>query len=191
MLLIQFTGSFGTKTLETAPVRSSTRIRESYFADFSEQVFQLQSKVPIQLSGGFRSRTGMADAIDCTFIPLSKYSRLTELFIAGFTDLIGLGRSIILDPRLPSVLLDPNVPDELAFAASHQVQGLKFASYFPRALGLPIMFFYHNMKRHGQGLEADKDVSIPMILLERTFGVSFAVLLSRLFSPISYMLRLK
>lgn len=44
--------SFGTKTIDTAPLRSSTRIREAYFTDFAEKVQALNSPVPIQLSGG-------------------------------------------------------------------------------------------------------------------------------------------
>lgn len=60
-----FAGSFTGKSLEKAPVKKeSTRIRESFFADFSEKVQALNSKIPIQVSGGFRSRVGMADAIE-------------------------------------------------------------------------------------------------------------------------------
>lgn len=51
---------------------------------------------------------------------------------------------MILDPTFPSLLLDPNVSDEQAFAPSHKVKGLYFASFFPEILGLPIHFFYHS-----------------------------------------------
>lgn len=45
--------SFVAKTLEKAPKMSkSTRIREAYFTEFAERVQGLNSKVPIQLSGG-------------------------------------------------------------------------------------------------------------------------------------------
>ena len=45
--------SFSTKTLDKAPKKSeSTRIREAYFTEFAEKVQALNSKVPIQLSGG-------------------------------------------------------------------------------------------------------------------------------------------
>ncbi len=58
-------GSFTEKSLGKAPVKKkSTRIRESFFADFSEKVQALNPKIPIQVSGGFRSRVGMADAIE-------------------------------------------------------------------------------------------------------------------------------
>ena len=100
--------SFGAKTLDKAPKTSeTTRIREAYFTEFAERVQGLNSPVPIQLSGGFRSRTGMADAID-----------------SGVCSLIGLGRSVVLQPDLSAaILLNPSVPDEEAFAQSHMVKG--------------------------------------------------------------------
>lgn len=42
----------------------SPRIREGFFTDFAEKVQAMKSPVPIQLSGGFRSRSGMADALE-------------------------------------------------------------------------------------------------------------------------------
>ena len=45
--------SFGTRSIDKAPQMSeSTRIREAYFTEFAERVQGLNSKVPIQLSGG-------------------------------------------------------------------------------------------------------------------------------------------
>jgi 2,4-dienoyl-CoA reductase-like NADH-dependent reductase (Old Yellow Enzyme family) len=74
--------TFGRKTLERAPRRKSTRIREAFFTDFAEKVERLHSRVPIQLSGGWCSRNGMADAID-----------------NGLCQLIGLGRQLSCNPR--------------------------------------------------------------------------------------------
>lgn len=143
--------SFGTKSLEKAPKRESTRIREAYFTDFAERVQGLNSRVPIQLSGGFRSRTGMADAID-----------------SGICSLIGLGRSVVLQPDLPlTVLLNPSVSDDEALAVPHIVKGQWFANMIPVKVvgsGLAIQFFYHNMRRLGHGLKSDPDASIPYIV---------------------------
>ncbi|KAK3067303.1 hypothetical protein LTS18_001193, partial [Coniosporium uncinatum] len=96
--------SFGKRTMEKAPKRSSTtRIREAYFTEFAEKVKALGSKVPIQLSGGFRSRTGMADAL-----------------AGGECQLIGLGRAAVLEPELPiKVLLNEEYDDDGALAKSH------------------------------------------------------------------------
>lgn len=149
--------SFGKKTIATAPkMRESTRIRESFFTEFAEKVQALNPKVPIQLSGGFRSRTGMADAID-----------------SGVCQLIGLGRSAVLEPELPrKVLLNPAYDDEHALGMSHQVRGMWLSRIIPAKIiggGLPIQFFYYNMRRLGSGLNSDPYASIPWIVMQGLF----------------------
>ncbi|KAA6410932.1 MAG: hypothetical protein FRX48_05242 [Lasallia pustulata] len=124
---------------------------KTYFTEFAERVQGLNSNVPIQLSGDFRSRVGMADAIQ-----------------SGACQLIGLGRTAVLDPDISkSILLNPSVPDDVAFAPSHIVKGQWFAKLIPvKVIGscLAIQFFYHNMRRLGNGLKSDRDVSIPSIV---------------------------
>jgi len=47
---------FGAKSIDKAPQRAeSTRIREAYFTEFAEKVQHLDSKVPVQLNGGWSS----------------------------------------------------------------------------------------------------------------------------------------
>ena len=138
-ILTEMIDSFGSKSVDKAPKMSeSTRIMEAYFTEFAERVQALQSSMPTQLSGGFHSRTGMADAID-----------------SGVCSLIGLGRSAVLQPDLPkAVILNPSIPDEEAFAVSHIVKGHWFANAIPVKVvgaGLAIQFFYHNMRRLGNG----------------------------------------
>ena len=49
--------SFSAKSMDKAPkMAEATRIREAYFTDFAEKVQKLDSKVPIQLSGGLSSK---------------------------------------------------------------------------------------------------------------------------------------
>lgn len=144
--------SFGAASIGKAPQkRESTRIREAFFTDFAEKVQALGSDVPIQLSGGFRSRTGMADSI-----------------ASGACQLIGLGRAAVLEPELPAkVLLNPEYDDDGALAKSHIVKGQWFSNMIPVKVvgsGLPIQFFYYNMRRLGNGLQSDPDASIPFIV---------------------------
>ena len=93
----------------------------------------------------------MADAID-----------------SGVCQMIGLGRTAVLDPDIPkSILLNPAVPDEEAFAQSHIVRGQWFANMIPVKVvgaGMAIQFFYYNMRRLGNGLKSSRDASIPFIL---------------------------
>lgn len=95
----------------------------------------------------------MADAID-----------------SGICSLIGLGRTAVLQPDLPvSVLLNSSISDEDALAVPHIVKGLWFANMIPVKVvgsGLPIQFFYHNMRRLGHGLKSDPDASIPYIVFQ-------------------------
>lgn len=144
--------SFNKKTMDKAPTKSeSTRIREGFFTDFAEKVQGLNSPIPIQLSGGFRSRTGMADAVD-----------------SGVCELVGLGRAAVLEPELPSkVLLNADYDDDLAFGISHQVRGLWFGKMFPaKTIGgsFGIQFFYYNMRRLGHGLSSDPNASVPWVV---------------------------
>lgn len=145
--------SFGSKTMDKAPkMKESTRIREAFFTEFAEKVQELKPAVPIQLSGGFRSRTGMADAIH-----------------SGVCDLIGLGRAAVLEPELPrKVLLDPEVDDDTALGMSHMVRGQWLMRLIPVKIvggGLPIQFFYYNMRRLGNGLKSHTDASIPFVVI--------------------------
>lgn len=146
--------SFASQSLSKAPkIRDSTRIREAYFTEFAERVAKIEgTKCPLQLSGGFRSRTGMADAI-----------------FSGACDLIGLGRTAVLEPDIPKrLLLNEELGDDEALARPHIVKGQWFSNMIPVKVvgsGLPIQFFYFNMRRLGNGLCSDPDKSIPGIVL--------------------------
>jgi 2,4-dienoyl-CoA reductase-like NADH-dependent reductase (Old Yellow Enzyme family) len=70
------------------PERASTQAREAYFLDFAER-FAKELTIPLMLTGGFRTRQGMVDAIE-----------------GGAVDLIGLARPVMLEPDLPRRLLD-------------------------------------------------------------------------------------
>ena len=98
----------------------------------------------------------MADAID-----------------SGICSLIGLGRTVVLQPDLPvSVLLNPSVSDDDALAVPHIVKGQWFANMIPFKVvgsGLAIQFFYHNMRRLGHGLKSDPEATIPYIVFQGVF----------------------
>ena len=70
------------------PQRESTRAREAYFLEFAER-FSEELSVPVMLTGGFRTRQGMNDALD-----------------SGAVDIVGLARAITYEPDLPRRLLD-------------------------------------------------------------------------------------
>ena len=70
----------------TGSAADSTRRREAYFLEFAERVREITT-VPLMVTGGFRTGTGMSDAIT-----------------TSATDLVGLARPLALEPGLPSAL---------------------------------------------------------------------------------------
>ena len=76
--------------------RDSTKKREAYFLQYAAELRKTVN-VPLVVTGGFRSRAGMEDALD-----------------SGATDMVGLCRPLILQPDLPNAALaDPNYRYEL------------------------------------------------------------------------------
>ena len=72
-----------------------TQAREAFFLTFANAVRSRFPDVPLMVTGGFRTRGGMAAAIR-----------------AGDCDLIGLGRPTVLDPRLPrNIIFNPDKGD--------------------------------------------------------------------------------
>jgi len=68
-------------------VRESTRTRESYFVDYAAAIAPF-AKMPLMVTGGFRSRVAMDEALS-----------------SGAADVIGLGRPMCAEPGTPGELL--------------------------------------------------------------------------------------
>ncbi|MCW2653683.1 MAG: oxidoreductase [Mycobacterium sp.] len=69
---------------------------EAYFVTYAEQ-FARELTVPVMLSGGFRTRTAMIDAVE-----------------SGAADVIGLARPIAVEPDFPRRILDGTTEVSLA-----------------------------------------------------------------------------
>lgn len=69
------------------PQKASTVAREAYFLDFAEKV-RAAEKVPLMVTGGFRTAAGMNAALR-----------------SGALDLVGLARLLAIDPDAPAALL--------------------------------------------------------------------------------------
>lgn len=93
---------------------------------------------------------------------------MADAITSGACQLVGLGRSAVLEPELPAkVLLNSEYDDDTALATSHIVRGQWFAKAVPIKVvgsGLGIQFFYYNMRRLGRGLQSQPDASIPYII---------------------------
>lgn len=113
--------------------RASTKAREAFFLDYAEKVRE-RTKLPLLVTGGFRSRAGMDAAL-----------------ASGAVDLVGLARPLANEPDLPARLLARTA------AAARHVQlstGLK-------AIDAVIQGGYHQaqIRRLADGLSTDAELS--------------------------------
>ena len=119
------------------PTRSErSRRREAYFIEFAAKVRHLTT-IPLIVTGGFRSRQGMNEAI-----------------LSNACDMVGIGRPICLQFNLPQILLDRTISDEDARALSYTIRGMKIFDYLPiNAVGSGIGTLWHNWQMHRVAIE--------------------------------------
>ncbi len=90
----------------------------------------------------------------------------------GVCDLIGLGRAVVIEPTLPTKLLDPSVPDSEACSKGWTPRGVWITSWVPRVVGGSyfLKWFYWNMQRMGSGLDSKRDLNMASEVIRRTFS---------------------
>ena len=79
--------------VEPTEVRESTRKREAYFLEYAEAI-KGAAKIPLMITGGFRSRSVMEQAIAVNEI-----------------DMVGLARPFCTQPDLPTLLMDKRIDE--------------------------------------------------------------------------------
>jgi 2,4-dienoyl-CoA reductase-like NADH-dependent reductase (Old Yellow Enzyme family) len=112
--------------------KESTRSREAYFLEYAQKV-RSHTKLPLMLTGGFRSREGMEEALQ-----------------SGAVDLIGLARPLALEPEFPRRLLaGENAVSKVAPKKTgvKQLDGL-----------MEVAWFSHQLHRMGEGKEPDPEL---------------------------------
>lgn len=81
----------GLKPVHDEDASASTKRREAYFLDYAKEV-QSVAKMPLMVTGGFRTAAGMNDAL-----------------ASGEADLIGLGRPLCVDVDAPAAMIAGNL----------------------------------------------------------------------------------
>jgi 2,4-dienoyl-CoA reductase-like NADH-dependent reductase (Old Yellow Enzyme family) len=136
---------------ETAdrPQRESTRRREAYFLEYASAI-QARARLPLMVTGGFRSREAMVEAL-----------------AAGETDVIGIARPLCVMPDLPRRLIAGDVE-----AAESYERRLRFG---PGTLLGPtsplklfklfnvqgeVAWFYRQILKLADGAEPDEGLSL-------------------------------
>ena len=74
------------KAYQYISIKESTKTREAYFLDAAKNIKEAVG-IPVMVTGGFRSRSIMEEALS-----------------SSATDLIGIGRPFIIDPSFPNKL---------------------------------------------------------------------------------------
>ncbi len=82
-------GSYESPAMMGKAQKQSTRDREAYFLEYAETVRAIAGDIPLAVTGGFRSRSAMVEAL-----------------ASGACDVIGLGRPTITIPDAATVLLE-------------------------------------------------------------------------------------
>ncbi|NNM52803.1 MAG: NADH:flavin oxidoreductase/NADH oxidase family protein [Pseudomonadales bacterium] len=85
--LIEISGGTYESPKMSVGLKQSTREREAYFLDFAEKV-RARVKTPLMVTGGFRTRQGMLDALH-----------------SGALDIIGVARPLAIDPEFSARIL--------------------------------------------------------------------------------------
>jgi 2,4-dienoyl-CoA reductase-like NADH-dependent reductase (Old Yellow Enzyme family) len=121
-------------------IAETTRRREAYFLEFAARVRDLTT-VPLLVTGGFRTGTGMDDAVT-----------------SGATDLIGLARPLALEPELPAALVRDPAGTESSFAL--KPLGIKKLDAIA-----DLWWTQHQLQRVGAGQDPDPNYGTRRALL--------------------------
>jgi 2,4-dienoyl-CoA reductase-like NADH-dependent reductase (Old Yellow Enzyme family) len=124
---------------ETDPKHASTRAREAYFLDYAEAVRE-KTRVPLMVTGGFRTAAGMNDAIERKAV-----------------DVIGLARPLALEPDLPARLLS---------GSAERATPVRIATGIKKLDALVQGAFYSaQIRRLSRGKDANKSSSRALAVL--------------------------
>lgn len=131
--------------------RTSTAAREAYFLPFAEKI-KKTLKIPLMLTGGFRSSAAMNQAIE-----------------SGAVDIVGIARPLAMEPRVCRRLLS----DKMACIDMKPVKtGI---APLDRMGVLEIGYYSLQLKRIGEGKEPDKNLSallaLPLLGLNYSSGI--------------------
>ncbi|MFE2491952.1 NADH:flavin oxidoreductase/NADH oxidase family protein [Streptomyces mirabilis] len=119
---------------------ASTRAREAYFLEYARTVRGLVGDIPIAVTGGFRSRDGMAEAV-----------------AAGECDVVGIGRPTATTPDAADVILTGRAEAVVAHQMRYGMRRVLGKVADIKALDGVLDLSWHadQLHRLGAGLEPD------------------------------------
>lgn len=140
------------KMMEGSLKKDSTVKREAYFLEYCEKVKKL-IKTPLLLTGGFRSKEGMEEAL-----------------ATGACEMIGLARSLAIDPDFPNkILAGENIKSQVKPLSS----GFKIID---KMIPIEITWYTEQLHRMGKGKSPAPNASVKMSVFRTMFGIGSAML---------------
>lgn len=143
-----FVGMNGLEPLFEEGERPSTRAREAYFMGYAARILQ-HAKMPLMVTGGFRTRSAMNAAID-------------EDGIAA----VGIARPLCVDTHLPQALLEEQIdkaPEwEKKLRIGPGILGPNSPFTFIKGMNTwgVVGWFFWQIIRLGRGLEPDTRMGV-------------------------------
>ncbi|WP_404450312.1 NADH:flavin oxidoreductase/NADH oxidase family protein [Sutcliffiella horikoshii] len=135
-------GSYESPQMTGVNVKESTKRREAYFLEFATEARKV-TKAPLVVTGGFRSLTGMKEAI-----------------LEGATSMIGLARPMAVYPYLPKELLQ-GIRDSIEL--SPRKTGIKLVD---QTAMLELTWYSNQLERIGKGKETNPRLSPKVALIQ-------------------------
>ena len=135
--------------------KKSTQEREAYFLAFAERIRD-QIDVPLVVTGGFRSDTAMAEALE-----------------SGAIDLVGIARPTAIDPDFPNKLLnEPGTRIEVP----RRLTGIGF---FDKMGMFELTWYERQMHRMGAGKEPKPRENPLLAAIAHSFSMGFGIFKTR------------
>jgi 2,4-dienoyl-CoA reductase-like NADH-dependent reductase (Old Yellow Enzyme family) len=140
--MIEISGGNYESPAMSGSAAASTRAREAYFLDYARTVRQLAGDVPLAVTGGFRSRHAMQDAL-----------------ADGDCDLVGIARPAVITPDAAAAMLSGRVEVLPTHELQYGMRRLLGRFVDVKALDgvLNISWSTDQLHRMGAGLEPDLD----------------------------------
>lgn len=144
--LVEISGGSYERPAMMGSRKASTEKREAYFSDFAQKI-RAQTKVPLMLTGGFRTAKAMEAALE-----------------SDICDLVGLARPLALDPDLPKKILsgDMNYKSSVGFVSTG-IKALDAMSI------LNITWYEQQIAYLGRGQEPNAKLN-PYLSILKTFS---------------------
>ena len=140
-------GSYEAPEMMGVSKKKSTREREAYFLDYCEKI-RMTVKTPLMLTGGFRTLKGMEETLE-----------------SGACDMIGLGRSLAINPEFPNQLLSgSNIQSEVVPLTT----GSKMLD---QLVPLEITWYTEQLHRMGKGLDPKPDLGAKTSIVHTLFSL--------------------